>query len=598
MKKPLLASATFLLIWSSSHAQGEDMPLKPNDVHPMYYVGQNQRPANNGGLRNAFWTEDFANGLNSTNGIWTQSGADQIWKHSFYTTSGQWSTGTPAFASSSAANGFMLFDADSVNTIVAPNYVDRQGALISPSIDCSAEPNVYLKFESNTRWCCSVGATNYTISVSNDGGSTWTDYQVHTTLPQNTGSANPELISLDISAVAGGQSNVNIRFNWGTTGIIWYYWAIDDISLSTVAAGDLAITSTNYFESIIDPGIVYYSWPIDQVTAFDFEAHYENLGTTQQTGVSLNVTIDNGGVVYNEDTQGLDIAPGANDSITSTPPFTATSVGTHMVDYTISQQETDLSPGDNTVTTSLVISDSVFSRENGTQLGSITNGNVAFLTGSSFEIQADDMASSISAYIDGSSQAGNVIYMAIYEWDQVFFDFILYDQTYDYVLTSNDIGSWVTMHFPAHVPLNTGGIYIAVAGYYGGGTVAIGTSGNAPPVTSFFLDGNDNTWYYMLNTPMVRLNLGTGVFDNIDEITLADQFLVAPNPVSEQFFVQDNRPVPEQVNYSLLDVTGRLLETGQFTGRVEIDMAERSPGQYFIEIATGDTQFTKKLIRR
>ncbi len=191
-----------------------------------------------------FWSEDFANGLNSTNGTWTQSGTDQIWKHSFYTTSGEWSTGTPAFASTTSANGFMLYDADSLNFTVTPNYLDRNGALISPSIDCSGQATVTLNFEANARYCCADATGLFTVSVSNDGGSTWTDYQVMTALAANAASANPEMPAVDISAVAGNQANVMLRFNFGSAGNSHYYWIVDDIWLDGAAAANPPVATS------------------------------------------------------------------------------------------------------------------------------------------------------------------------------------------------------------------------------------------------------------------------------------------------------------------------------------------------------------------
>jgi len=236
MKKHLLSLAMMSLLFISYGQQQEFYnPAtavqgdKPTQVQP----------------KALFWSEDFANGLASTNGTWTQSGTDQIWKQSFFTTSGEWSTGTPPFVSTTSANGFMLYDADSLNFLVTPNYVDRDGALISPSIDCSAESTITLNFESNARYCCADASGLFTVSVSNDGGITWTDYQVMTALAANAASANPETPSVDISAVAGNQANVMIRFNFGSAGNSHYYWIVDDIWLDgTTAANPPVATST------------------------------------------------------------------------------------------------------------------------------------------------------------------------------------------------------------------------------------------------------------------------------------------------------------------------------------------------------------------
>ena len=61
-----------------------------------------------------FWTENFGTGFTGTNGTWTVGAADgNIWKYSLFAPAGCYSLNTPTPATSTASNGFMLFDADS-----------------------------------------------------------------------------------------------------------------------------------------------------------------------------------------------------------------------------------------------------------------------------------------------------------------------------------------------------------------------------------------------------------------------------------------------------------------------------------------------------
>lgn len=178
----------------------------------------------------SIWTEDFAGGLIGANGTWTVSGADPDWAFSTVGTDGEWSTGTPAFASTTNANGFMLFDADALNQVVSPNYVARVGELTSPAIDLSGESTVWLQYQSNFRHCCVVG-TLIKVSVSGNGGSTWTDYDATNGVTTNAGSANPFIHELNISAVAALQSDVRVRFTFGDGTLTHYYWVVDDVML-------------------------------------------------------------------------------------------------------------------------------------------------------------------------------------------------------------------------------------------------------------------------------------------------------------------------------------------------------------------------------
>jgi hypothetical protein len=243
MKKILLSALCAGFLVSGYSQQVEPAKTAQLQFYQFEVEDQVERPVQSVNRGGAIWTEDFANGFNSTNGTWTQGGTDQIWKHSFFTTSGEWSTGTPQFLGTTAPNGFMLFDADSVNFLVSPNYVDRDGELISPSIDLSSEASVLLEFEHNFRYCCNTGVGLLNAGVSNDGGISWTEYDVVNGVAVNAASANPEIASIDISAVAANQANVMLRFRWGAAGESHYYWIVDDINLVSGAPAPPVATS-------------------------------------------------------------------------------------------------------------------------------------------------------------------------------------------------------------------------------------------------------------------------------------------------------------------------------------------------------------------
>ncbi|MDX2361406.1 MAG: T9SS type A sorting domain-containing protein [Crocinitomicaceae bacterium] len=511
MKKQLL---TLLAISALSTSFGQQTPqlYSAEQQTPQFYSAENavHTTANSQGLQKTlpFWTEDFANGFASTNGTWTQGGVDQIWKHNFFTTSGEWSTGTPAFAGTTAGNGFMLFDADSVNFIVTPNYLDRSGELISPSIDCSAEASVELQFEQDFRYCCS--AITLLVSVSNDGGATWTDYAIDNGVAVNAASPNPDLNAINISAVAANQANVMIKFSFGGAGNSHYYWIVDDVNLCPAAADDLSILATNFDQtSIVSPLVEYTMYPLNHVRPMEFEAHYTNTGSGTQTGVNLWTTVSNGGIIFNQVNTGADLATGMNDSIANTPLFTASSTGIHTIDYTLGQNETDVAPADNVAQQVFEVTDTTYARDTGMSGAFYSNGTDGYELGNPYEIVVADNITSISVYIDGTTPIGVIMYNVLYMVDAGG-NFIYMDQTADYTITASDLDTWKTLSFNNPIAVAAGEQYIACAGHYGGpDELRVGTSGISPPVTSYLLDGSDNTWYYVTATPMVRLNVYT-----------------------------------------------------------------------------------------
>lgn len=204
--------------------------------------------ANRGGGGTFLFTEDFngavqsGNSVTTTNGsMWTveDSGGGSIWMvATAESPAGAYSNPAEALQSTTASNGWMIFDADLYQggeiTDVNPAE-DVTGTLTSPVIDLSAAQSVILEFEQTFRYCC-AGAKPMFIEVTNDGVN-WVAFNAANSF---TGGANdyaggsagvPLVTTIDISAVAAGESFVMFRFSWGTVGHSHYYWGVDDIAL-------------------------------------------------------------------------------------------------------------------------------------------------------------------------------------------------------------------------------------------------------------------------------------------------------------------------------------------------------------------------------
>ena len=191
------------------------------------------------GLSAQFFTEDFDGAIPATWTIQQNDGsamnATSNWVHSTMGPMGGFAINP--LASTSAANGFALFDSDL-------NCSGEQDVwLISPSVDCSAFPSVFVQFETYYRRFNDL----VFIEVSNDNMMTWTELEVFEGLNNNefggdpNGGENPVLRTIDISSVAGGQSNVHFAFRFladastvlaGADVGCGYSWMIDDVALT------------------------------------------------------------------------------------------------------------------------------------------------------------------------------------------------------------------------------------------------------------------------------------------------------------------------------------------------------------------------------
>ena len=181
-----------------------------------------------------FWTEDLS--------------SDPGWS-----TTGQWAYGVPQGNTGPSGGAPDSYDPTSGHTGSNVYGYNLSGAyasnlseqyLTTPAIDCSAYEDIHLAY---WRWL-GVEEPSYdraAIEVSGDNGSTWTEVY------RNSGTINDGAwakYTIDISALADGQSQVKIRWVMGWTDGSWQYcgWNIDDIALNSPGLVDsktVSITS-------------------------------------------------------------------------------------------------------------------------------------------------------------------------------------------------------------------------------------------------------------------------------------------------------------------------------------------------------------------
>jgi len=123
------------------------------------------------------YSTDFSSKLDAVApyGAWTTSGTNgNVWKYSSLGPNGMYSDRTDIITSTTANNGFVIFDADSSQGSAAP--VDKTGKLHSPIIDLSAAPGAILSFEQTYRHCCS-NTFEPAIEVTTDNFATVKRYE-------------------------------------------------------------------------------------------------------------------------------------------------------------------------------------------------------------------------------------------------------------------------------------------------------------------------------------------------------------------------------------------------------------------------------------
>jgi len=529
MKKITLLTA-FVTVCSFVFAQSKfTLPQQTQltkKVNTIYSA--NPAPKNNGATQNAMkkaiiWSEDFAGGIPVG---WSNTGtpAAALWEYRGPATTpnvgtggrGDCSSGAP-IASTTAANGFMIFDsnyldnnqycnATPVNSGAAP--APQIGILQTDSIDLSAESSVMFSFYTDMR----KFAGTQSVNVSTDGGVTWTEVW-EAGLTPNTPFAG--LVSVNITSIAANQADVRLQFEWDAD---YYEWMIDDIILESAPGNDL-ILSEKYFNTTDDETNIethYFQVPFTQAN-FDtitFGGIVLNGGDALQPNTRLYVDVSGQGT-YSDSSAAVNLASNVIDSLNITNSFMPNSgIGTYNITFNVSSDSTDLNPTDNTMNFSFDVTDTVYARDNGDNpMGWQTRAHATDLKAQAnlFEIYTQDTATSISVVFGSISNVGTTV--SIHLWDSTLTAPIASNSFYQ--LTNADFGNWVTFMLPK-TPLPPGP-------YFAGVEVVTDTAyiemDNDPPFptapiqTYIYNDATDGTggggmWFTeRRNIPFIRLNL-------------------------------------------------------------------------------------------
>lgn len=380
-----------------------------------------------------------------------------------------------------------------------------------PQLDFTGKTGMSMTFAAVDDGTYGGGPAEVQININNAG---WTT--IHT-MDQAPGVAWQNLtVSLTGS---DNQSNVKIRFFYNDLGEWATGFAVDDIVIDLPASYDLSLTQ-KYFYGYMDSTATRYYTQIpqkqSQVDTLVFGGAFKNKGGTTQNNVVLNVNVT-GAQTYSAASTGKAVAAGANDSANvDLPYYVAATKGSHNIEFTVSGDSTDALPSDNTLRDTIVVTDSVYARDNNMPFSGGWYGGPGetYIMGNSFYFGDADSATSVSVYIGAFAgaydQLGNTMNFQLYELD-VNGDWILMASKDFYDITANDKGKWLTFPLDPVAPytstsLQAGGLYLAAFEGLSDTTLFVTGAGapGAPPLTSFVNIGG--TWYYAQSIPFIRLH--------------------------------------------------------------------------------------------
>ena len=375
-------------------------------------------------------------------------------------------------ASTTNTNGFAVFNGVTLLLNASTTPFGTQDAILefNTSINCAGLSGVILEFEQRYRRFVSDSCF---LEVSNDNFATYQTWHLNDDIAQNTPTAIQETEIVNISAIAGNQSNVKIRFRWkggdDQSFGAGYGWFIDDLKLIESAHYDAAIE----FASFNSNDLEYYKVPTSQLTGIEFSGEVFNNGDSIHTGLHLVTTVDKNGLVYTGTSSSVNLPPFQRDTLVATTQFTPNS-GLGMYDITwtfVGNNPEDTILGNDTLVDAIEVTNSIYARDNDNQTGTITNfsnnSGLPFKIGNLMEIFNPGYINDIEIKVDNDqNNVGEIIYGSIYRFDGVNFTEIAI--TNDHVLTVSDIGTFVNFQFNSPIVVQPGDQLLVCAGHYGG----------------------------------------------------------------------------------------------------------------------------------
>jgi len=614
MKKVLLNLTMILAIGASAFAQsvGNRLPAEQaknskNQLNPVFV--ENQAMAGTRAEGDQIWADDF-----STPANWAFTNVSSP-PHGWSITTNLSAPPTATQTASlipvnfpSGPNGYALCDSDAAGDGSTTNATLEWNG---EPIDCSANPNVTLKFNTCTR----NFASSYYVRVSGNNGASWTEIPVLTQITTNINTANSEVVNLNISSIAGGQSQVLIAFRyqaeWG------WFWAVDDVELFETWNYDLNMTQS--ISSLGTAEFKYTIYPVSQVISglkMGFGADVLNNGALSLSPV-LSVTQG----AWSGQSTATAVAGSQSDSLSilAANGYTVPAmVGTYNFSLDLETDETIQNPAAVMRTMPFSVTPSVMAGDdyNGTS-ASMSGGFFGWATatgdpgiGREFEINVAASIGRVAVGVANVATAnqggyiGNELFVEL--WRVVDGEFVFAAISEAHVVTSGNFGNLVQCYFDEPVAVAAGEIILAIAACsetslvpvaFSGVHVAGLTVGKAG--SEFVVLSAENEY---VEVPVVRLDFGN--YTNIGGQTLiSEDVVVYPNPAADNANV--SYTLTEEANVSIVvrDLSGKVVFSmesglvGAGTYNSTIDLALVAQGMYTVTLVANGSQTTQKLIK-
>jgi len=585
-----------------------------------------------------FWSQNFTGGFPAG---WTTtdgSGQNVLWTWCPNPSLGETNAGcAPIFGdalngqipfnSTTATTGSMVLDSDQPQQLPT-THVSR---LTTPTINCTGKNEVFLSFQTHIGVYANAADGNAILRVSTDG-TTWTNFPIFSGLTTTVRwSANPETPIINISSVAANKANVQLQWQW--TGNYEYMWSLDDIVIydqNPTPRNDLAIGAFFY-------PVSSFATPTSQIgtDTFSFEVNLSNKGLDAQTNVKVSAYVKEvgGGTLYDETITIPSLAAGVTDSGFVFPLRFAPELnpGLYAIGYTLSADSTDQRPVDNARESEFIVTNAVFTKEDGPEQGYRPNAGGDWAVANYYRMSSNNFEKykAVEAEFAFSTNPDEIIVTDVISTvyllkvnDDVAEDFSNFDLTalvssstelvginsyeapdtlVDYDLQVVELKDFTT-DLPG-VALETGGRYLLAMEY-------------ANENNKVFHAFNDDVFYYFPSTFVFNsdwnvngfggdinalLRMYISLSTTTDEQALPENTLsVFPNPVRETLQMGVEFATPTDATITIADINGRVVtfedRTALTKETLSFQLPQLASGTYLARIATANGTLTKKFV--
>ncbi|MFZ4634092.1 MAG: T9SS type A sorting domain-containing protein [Saprospiraceae bacterium] len=540
-------------------------------------------------------------------------------------------TGQVPFASSTAANGFMVVNSDASGALLPNNHVSE---LTTSAINCSAQNQVYAIFQSQIGVFQNTAEANAVLRVSTDKVN-WTTFVCFPGLTEfDFFSENPYFSTVNISSVAANQPVVYLQWQWTAN---WeYLWTLDDVRLfNTNPNPSFDLTLIDFFYPVSSIGT-----PASQLATdtFGFGVDVFNKGLAASTNVKAVAYVEEttlGDILFTDTVTVPVLAPNDTAFIVFNKLYAPElPVGNYRVRYAVSADEMDERPADNGREAPFFATSFLFSKENGIETATRpanplpdrwTWGNIytmasgvnekyaareaifSYACNPAPDPQANDISATIGLYrvnddiLRDYSNFNATMFPP--ESGMTFIGFALFDAPDTTVnfdvhrLPLTDFSTGDTS-----VKLDAGAQYYLTVTYEKPFNTAFQSIANDvvhPGVSQLlFITGYSGGF---VGNPDPFLRLSIGLVSSVDNTPLPDNTLrIMPNPVNDVLNLVVDFAEPTSTTITLADLTGRVITIDDrpalTNDQIRYNVSSLAPGTYIARIATPNGTLTKKFI--